>query len=152
MEQIELNPALAELAGLVGDWIMELSNAEFLPDRSTTLQGRTSFAWAEDGAILTMRQHADPPNTSRAVWLIGRDEFSPEYRVFYYDSRKVSRIYRMTWTAGTWTMWREAPGFWQRFECTIAGNGQSMRGHWKKSTDDGKNWQHDFDLTYRRPA
>jgi len=152
MEHVERNPALQELDTLVGDWITELSNAAFLPDPSATVRGQTSFAWAQEGAILVMRQGDKPPNPPAALWLIGRDETGEEYRVFYYDNRHVSRIYRMTFASRTWKMWREAPGFCQRFQCTMAEDCQSMSGFWEKSIDYGKTWEHDFDLTYRRSA
>lgn len=150
MQQLERNPALEELDVLVGEWVMEISNAAFLPDRSATVEGLTSFAWGQEGAVLVMRQGDRAPSPAAAVWLIGRDETEPEYRIFYYDSRRISRIYRMTFGGGSWTIWREAPAFWQRFRCTVAEDGQSMRGAWEKSTDDGRTWQHDFDLNYRR--
>src|SRR2546421_435489 len=94
------NPALSQLNFLVGEWRTELSNAEFLPDRSETLRGHTSFRWVDDGAFLAMRQSETPFGPPQAVWIIGRDQVQGKYEVLYFDRRPM------------------APGFWQRFECT----------------------------------
>lgn len=144
------NPALADVALLEGDWRMDISNASFLPDPSESVRGHSSFHWALDGACLVMHQGDPPPSPPAALWLIGRDEASPEYEVLYFDARRVSRVYRMSFDAGMWKMWREAPGFWQRFECKVAPDGASMVGEWTKSLDDGATWEHDFDIIYTR--
>jgi hypothetical protein len=149
-EPRQTNPALAQLALLEGEWQMELSNASFLPDPIATVRGHCSFYWVLDGAFLVMRQGDRPPSPPAALWLIGRDEALDGYTVLYFDARLVSRIYRMSFVGRTWRMWREAPGFWQRFECTIADNRSSMAGRWEKSMDNGASWQHDFDLVYTR--
>jgi hypothetical protein len=67
--------------------------------------------------------------------------------VLYYDARSVSRVYEMSFSERVWKMWREAPGFWQRYESTVSKNGKIITGHWKKSAD-GSKWEHDFDVTY----
>jgi hypothetical protein len=143
------NPALKHLEGLFGDWEMELSNASFLHSPSDTAKGPVSFEWLQDGAFLVMRmgdKQADPPD---AMWLIGRDESTPNYTVLYYDARSVSRVYEMSFSDGVWKMWRESPGFWQRYEGTLSNNGNTITAHWEKSSD-GTKWEHDFDLTYTK--
>jgi hypothetical protein len=50
-----------------------------------------------------------------ATLIIGRDEVGEEFTILHYDSRGVSRVYRMMFDDGAWRMWRDAPGFWQRF-------------------------------------
>jgi hypothetical protein len=144
------NPALSLLAFLVGEWRTEVSNASFLPDRSTALRGHTSFSWLEDGAFLAMRQFQSPSGPPQAVLVIGRDQGEADYEVLYFDRRPMSRIYHMSFDGKVWRMWREAPGFWQRFECTVPPDKRSLTGHWDKSTDDGSTWEHDFDIRYFR--
>lgn len=144
------NPALRRLGGLVGDWQVVISNASFLANPRETIRGHASFYWVLDGAFLVMHQGDRPPSPPAALWLIGRDEASDGFEVLYFDSRQVSRIYHMTFDAQTWTMWREAPGFWQRFECTLGDDGHTMTGRWNKSTDNGSTWEHDFDVAYVR--
>ncbi len=128
---------------------MDLTNAAFLPSPSAIVKGYAAFAWAEDGAFLEMRQGAKPPDAPSAVWLIGRDESGDEYRVLYYDSRGVSRVYSMSFKDGTWKIWRNSSGFFQRYEATVSPDGNSIHAHWEKSSD-GKQWEHDFDMHYTR--
>ncbi len=143
------NPALKELEFLVGDWQMELTNASFLPHSSDTVTGHVSFAWVEGGAFLVMYMGEPPPGAPDAAWLISRDESAPTYLVFYYDQRKVSRVYEMSFSDGTWKMWRNTKDFSQRFEGQISEDGNSIRAHWEKSTG-GSLWEHDFDVTYTK--
>jgi hypothetical protein len=143
-----INPALADLAPLIGRWKMELHNAAFLPEPDSRVTGSAEFDWIEDGAALAMRQSAGtgPP---AALWIIGRDESNVDYHVLYADSRGVSRIYQMRFHATHWQMWRTTPEFSQRFEAEIAGDAQTIKGEWTKSVDGGT-WEHDFDVEYIR--
>ena len=144
------NPALKPLEALVGDWEMELSNASFLPRPSDRVKGGlVSFAWVQDGAFLAMRMGDKPSVPPQALWLIGRDESISNYTELYYDARSVSRVYEMSFSEGVWKMWREAPGFWQRYEGRVSKDGKIITAHWEKSND-GTSWEHDFDITYAR--
>lgn len=137
------NPALKQLAMLVGEWEMELSNAAFLPNPTDTVKGQISFAWVENGAFLCMRMGDD------AFWLINRDDSQADYKVFYYDARSVSRIYEMSFSEHTWKMWRNSPTFSQRYEGKISSDGNTITARWEKSND-GTSWEHDFNITYTR--
>ena len=143
------NPSLQALEILVGDWDMELSNASFLPSSSDIVKGQVSFAWLEDGAFIMMYMGNKPPGTPDAIWLIGRDESASNYTVLYYDTRKVSREYKMSFSDGTWKMWRNSPDFSQRFEGKFNEDGNIITAYWEKSSD-GSTWEHDFDVTYTR--
>jgi len=143
------NPALKHLEVLVGDWEMELSNASFLPRPSDTATGLVSFEWAQDGAFLLMRMGDKALGPPEALWLISRDESTPDYTVLYYDARGVSRVYEMSFTDGVWKMWREAPGFSQRFEGKFSDDANTVTASWEKSFD-GTKWEHDFNVTYTR--
>jgi hypothetical protein len=48
-----------------------------------------------------------------------------------------------------WKMWREAPGFWQRYEGRVSQDGKTITARWEKSSD-GSAWEHDFDVTYTK--
>ena len=48
-------------------------------------------------------------------------------------------------------LWRDAPGFWQRYAGTLDPDGTTITGTWELSKD-GLSWNHDFDLSYRRIA
>jgi len=143
------NPALQDLEILAGDWEMELSNASFLPSSSTTVTGHVTLEWLEGGAFLVMYMGNKPPGTPDALWLISRDESTPNYIVLYYDARKVSRVYEMSFSDGTWKMWRNSPGFSQRFEGKFSHDRNTIAAHWEKSSN-GSTWEHDFDVTYTK--
>jgi len=55
----------------------------------------------------------------------------------------------MTFSGSVWKMWRQAPGFWQRFSGTLSDDGSSITAMWEKSPD-GSTWEHDFDLIYSK--
>ena len=143
------NPALQDLEILVGDWKMELSNASFLPHSSDTVTGHVSIKWLEESAFLVMYMGSQPLGTPDAIWLIGRDESTPNYVVLYHDNRKVSRVYEMSFSDGTWKMWRNSPDFSQRFEGKLSEDGNTITAHWQNSSD-GSTWEHDFDVTYAK--
>lgn len=143
------NPALKDLEVLVGDWNMELSNASFLPSPSDTVMGHVSIEWVEDGAFLVMYMGDRSLGTADASWLIGRDESMPNYLVLYYDARRVSRVYEMSFSDGTWKMWRNSPDFSQRFEGKFSDDGNTITARWEKSSN-GSTWEHDFDVTYTK--
>ncbi len=137
------NPRLNDLALLVGDWEMELSNATFLPHPADTVRRQVSFEWIEDGAFLVQRLGTD------ALWLISRDEEQPLYKAFYYDARAVSRVYEMSFADQVWTMWRDSAQFSQRFTGRVSADERTITAQWTKRIDQ-QEWEHDFDVTYRR--
>jgi hypothetical protein len=65
------------------------------------------------------------------------------------DSRGISRIYQMSLSEGVWKLWRDQPGFSQRFTGTFSDDGRTISGRMEKSSD-GLQWELDFDLTYTR--
>jgi hypothetical protein len=145
-KNIVRNPALLPLDVLSGEWAVELSEAAFLPDPNGEITMQVACEWIENGAFLVIRMPLDPPDS---LWLISRDDSSKDYTVLYFDSRKVSRIYQMSFHDNSWKMWRNSPKFSQRFEGILSGDGNSITARWEKSTD-GETWKHDFTLRYRR--
>jgi hypothetical protein len=143
------NSALQRLSFLTGEWDVESSSMSFHPDPSAVAHGRASFEWLEGGAFLVEHSEPDSPDFPRSISLIGPDDAAGTYCMLYYDSRGVSRVYQMSLNESSWDMWRDFPGFLQRFKGTLSGDGRSIRGHWEKSSD-GQHWEHDFDLTYTK--
>ena len=144
-----MNPALTDLAPLVGPWQMELYGAAFLPESDTRVIGSVTVDWIEDGAAIVIRQgKSDDP--AAAVWIIGRDDRDANFQVLYADDRGVSRIYQMSFAAPDWHVWRTTPEFSQRFDAVISSDERTISGAWKKSFDGGTTWEHDFNLDYIR--
>ncbi|MCC3314341.1 hypothetical protein [Nocardia africana] len=139
------NPAIADLAVLHGEWMIELSNTKFLPSPESRAQGRVVAEWL-DNTALVMRQIGDG---DAATWIIGRDQAESEYTVLYSDSRGSSRVYRMTLTDGDWQIWRTTTQSTQRFRGRVSGDGTGIIGEWEDS-EDGTTWARDFTLEYRR--
>ena len=143
----EINPALINLAFLIGNWDMKIFNTSFLPSLSEEIIAPASFEWYQDGEFLILKQGTQ--NTPHATWIIGRDQETDNYTVLYYDDRHFSRIYEMSFKNNIWKIWRNAPGFVQSFEGKVSIDQNTIIGAWGKSTD-GKQWEHDFDVTYSR--
>jgi hypothetical protein len=81
--------------------------------------------------------------------IIGLDDSTERFTMLYADARGVFRVYQMTLSDGVWKVWREAPGFHQRFTGTFSDDGATITAYWEGSRD-GSNWEHDFDLTYTK--
>jgi hypothetical protein len=67
----------------------------------------------------------------------------------YFDSRGVFRVYDMSIDDARWRLWRDAPGFSQRFIGTFAEGGETINGRWELCQDD-VNWNNDLQIDYRR--
>lgn len=143
------NLALDQLAPLLGEWNIEITSMSFDADPSAVVRGHSSFTWLEGGAFLIQRSEIPNSDFPTTTAVVGPDEEAATYRMLYYDSRAVSRIYRMTFSGGIWTLWRDFPGFSQRFQGTFSEDGKIITARWEKSAD-GSRWEHDFDLTYTR--
>ncbi|WP_339155903.1 hypothetical protein [Actinomadura luteofluorescens] len=137
------NPALDALDVLLGEWTAEVP-------QFGDAQGRVTIDRLEGGAFLRIRSQPPPPAPT-ATQLVGLDDSSGLYTVLYYDSRGVSRVYRMSFDGGVWKMWREAPGFDQRFTGTLSADGRGIQAAWEKSLDN-EAWEHDFDIFYTKRA
>jgi hypothetical protein len=131
---------------LVGTW-SAVGSHPMLPGK--TLHGKVSFGWMADQSFLVM--HSDPkePEVPTSVSVVGYDDDGDGYSMMYFDSRNVARIYAMTLTPKLWRLWRDAPGFAQRFEGTFKDGGQTIVGLWELCTD-GKTWKPDLEMTYTR--
>jgi len=143
------NPALERLAVFVGERNIEITSMSFNPDPSAVESGRSSFEWLEEGAFLIQHSEISATDWPRSIAVIGPDDAAETYCMLYFDSRGVSRIYKMTFHGGIWTIWREFPGFSQRFNGMFSDDNNVITARWEKSSD-GSNWERDFDLTYTR--
>ena len=148
-EPFKSNAALDELKPFIGEWDIRITNMSFDPEPSSVVRGHSLFAWLEGGAFLIQHSEIDHRDFPISTAVMGPDDEAATYRMLYYDSRGVSRIYRMTCSGGIWTLWRDFPGFHQRFHGTFSEDGTIITAYWEKSTD-GSNWERDFDLSYTK--
>jgi hypothetical protein len=143
--------ALSRLEALVGEWEMEASfDAGFFGPDSPPLThrgGHTTFEWLQGNFFMIQRSTPDDPRAPSAIMIIGPSETPDTFEQHYYDSRGVARVYKMTLSDGVWRLWRDAPGFWQRYTGRLSEGGKRIDGAWEKSAD-GSRWEHDFRLNY----
>jgi hypothetical protein len=136
------NPTLARLSAFVGSWRWEGSVGGQPIGR-----GQTVFGWQEGGAFLVEHADAEQAEFPSSTAIFGCDDTIETYCMVQVDSRGISRIYQMSLRDDIWKLWRDAPGFSQRFEGRFSDDGRTITGRWEKSTD-GAQWEHDFDLIY----
>jgi hypothetical protein len=139
--------ALGLLDVLVGEWTQEVTG-------HGDPTGTIVFEWTLDGRYLSQRSTLPAPFPA-SLALIEYDEATGDFRQHYFDSRGVSRVYRMTLTGSEWTLLRtEADfselAFAQRFVGTIADDGRSVDGRREQSHDGGETWELDFELRFER--
>ncbi len=144
-------PALSRLDALLGSWEMEVSfEAGYFGPGSPPVAdrgGHTTFHWLDGEFFLIQRFTVDNPAAPNGIAIIGMSDVAETFSQHYYDSRGVVRIYQMSLNDGIWKLWREAPGFWQRYSGVLADDGKTIKGAWEGSAD-GSHWKHDFDLNY----
>src|SRR4051794_38567887 len=149
----ERHPALTRLDVLVGRWTVQ-------PKVEGLGTGWTDIDWVEDGRFLRQVSDAEPvPDTAPRAWrennplpvtsLIGFDDAADEFSMLYADARGVHRVYRMTFADRVWRIWRDAPGFHQRFTGTLSADGDTIDGQWERSAD-GVDWVLDSGRPSRR--
>jgi hypothetical protein len=142
------------LEKLVGAW-----ESETIADGQVVARGLTVYGWLEDRKFLV--QHADGELTEAApeVWrenwplpstsIIGCDDATGGFTMLYADARNVFRTYQLAAEKDVVTMWRQAPGFHQRFVGTFDSEGNTITAMWERSQD-GVEWSKDFDMVYHR--
>ena len=141
---------LDRLNVLIGQWEMKASfEAGFFGPGTSPVTGRghTTFEWLEGRFFLTQRFVNGHPAAPSGIAIIGIGADPETLEQHYYDSRGVARVYQMTLEGGVWKLWREAPGFWQRYTGQISEDGAMIICAWEASAD-GREWKHDFGLTH----
>ena len=145
MQTPEPGSALKGLELLVGEWRMVGTHPAF----ATKVNGRSSFEWLQQGALLVWRFEWERPGPPSAISVIGHDDSARGLSMLYSDERGVGRIYEMSLENRVWTMRRESPGFSQRMTGTFSEDGNSITVY-GELTRDGSNWEPDLDVTYTR--
>jgi len=77
--------------------------------------------------------------------------FEDGLAMHYFDSRGVHRVYGVSFSDGVCRMWRNAPGFSQRFTGTFSNDRDTIGGLWMLSRD-ATTWDDDLTISFRRNA
>jgi hypothetical protein len=147
MDQPTAEEALKRLEPLVGEWILEAKPPDGPPWPG---EARATVEWHDSGAHLVVRSTVEMPEVPDSISIMGCDAANGTYFQLYSDERGVCRVYEMSiGEDGEWKLWREGAPFPQRFTATISDEGNTIAGRWEKAPD-GRTWETDFDLTYRK--
>lgn len=157
------DPILEPLNQLVGTWTTEASHPA-MP--GVVVHGTVIVEWLEGERFLLHRANSDHPDFPDSISIIGMTgsdrvdasqgvvtpaAVDSELRMHYYDSRGVFRVYSVSIDDTSWLIWRDAPGFSQRFRGAAVDGGDTIVGRWQLSHDD-RHWDDDLEITYRRGA
>lgn len=143
------NNSLNKLRFLIGNWKIKIYNTSFLKPPSETIEGKASFEWIDNQTFIIMRSETTKGGPPTSVSIMNLDDTNVQGVMSYYDSRGVSRIYNMSFADNIWKLWREAPGFNQKFEGVMGNDGKIIDACWYKM-EDGKTWMRDFDIKYEK--
>jgi hypothetical protein len=144
--------SLEALEPFIGEWSMVPVFQNMPP---LDAGARVTFEWLPGKKFLIERWEVPVPEAPDGIAIIGADPDSEgNYLQHYFDSRGVARVYKMSFQNGVWKLWRDERDFSpldfsQRFTGTFSDDGQTIAGAWEINHD-GKTWDHDFDLTYRK--
>jgi hypothetical protein len=139
---------ISSVRDLAGDWDLAVG----LPG-AEGIRGHVRFEML--GEILVQRTTVPVPGAPDSYGLaVAGDDGA--YVQHYFDSRGTARLYAMTFDGRSWTLERTTPDFspldfCQRFAGQVSADGATIAGEWLTSPD-GREWTHDFSMTYtRRP-
>jgi hypothetical protein len=153
------DPTLQALDRLVGTWKTEATHPA-MP--GVVVHGTVVIEWLEGKRFLIHRARSDHPDFPDSISIIGYMDqaradstgvapaaSAPQMQMHYFDSRGVFRIYDVSIDATAWRIWRDDPGFSQRFVGTPSADNATIAGQWQLRREDG-HWADDLAITYRR--
>ena len=144
---------LERLEPFVGEWRIE---APAFPLQAEIADAAcTTFEWTLGGAFLLQRSSVPVPEAPDSLSLMGPDG-DDAYTQHYFDARGIARVYAMTFDGRDWTLERHTADFsplpfHQRWLATFSADRNAIEGRWETSPD-GRDWELDFELAYRRVA
>jgi len=121
----ERDPRLEPFDALIGTWATEAIH----PMLDAVVPGSVTFEWIEGGHFLVQRSHNEHELFPDAICVIGAPEAGDGLVMEYFDSRGVRRTYGVSLDDELLRMWRDHPGFDQRFSATLGPD--AFEGQWK---------------------
>ena len=128
---------------LIGTWVTEATH----PELDAVVPGTTTFEWLEGGHFLIQRSRNDHKLFPDAISVIGAPEADDGLVMEYFDSRGVRRTYGVSLEDGVLRIWRDHPGFDQRFTATLGPC--AFEGQCQLARTPGE-WHDDLKVIYRR--
>lgn len=139
------NPRIEPFSPFIGVWRTMGSHPQ-MPGQ--VLEGRTSFDWHEGGAFVIMHSTIRQPEVPAAVAIFGSDD-NGAITMIYFDERRVSRHYQVSFEAGGMQWRRDDPKIAQTMRFTVGEGGRTISQVGRISQEGGP-WQDDLALTYSR--
>lgn len=127
------------LTRLIGSWDITMRHAAM----DEPVRGRQAYERVLDEAFVMLRWTYEHPDFPDAIALL--DDNS----CHYFDVRGVTRVFDFGINESGWTMIRRDEDFWQRSSATFVSPGE-MQAVGENSYDEGRTWQHDFQMSYLR--
>ena len=132
-----------EFDALIGTWDTVATH----PKVDAEVPGVVTFEWLEGRKFLIMRSRNEHEQFPDSISVIGAPEEGDGLVMEYFDSRGVRRTYGIALEAGVLRIWRDHPGFDQRFEAPLADD--AFEGLWQLAEERGE-WRDDLRVVYRR--
>jgi hypothetical protein len=142
-DMTDRHPALEPFDALVGTWATEATH----PAIDAVVPGEITFEWLEGRHFLVMRARTEHEEFPDSISVIGAPEAGDGLVMEYFDSRGVRRTYGIRLDDDVLRIWRDEPGFDQRFSATLGGD--AFVGRWQLARSPGE-WQDDLRMAYRR--
>jgi hypothetical protein len=142
-DMTEPDPILEPFGALIGSWVTEATH----PQVDAVVPGTITFEWLEGGHFIVQRSHNEHELFPDAISVIGAPEAGGGLVMEYFDSRGVRRTYGVSLEDGVLRIWRDHPGFDQRFTATLGPD--AFEGQWQLARTPGQ-WQDDLKVLYRR--
>jgi hypothetical protein len=142
-DMTDRDPALEPFDALIGSWATEATHPRF----EGVVPGTVTFEWLEGGHYLIQRSRNEHELFPDAIGVIGASEAGDGLVLEYFDSRGVRRTYGVSLEDGVLRIWRDAPGFDQRFTATLGED--RFEGLWQLAETPG-DWRDDLRVAYRR--
>jgi hypothetical protein len=139
----ERDPALEPFAALIGTWATDATHPMF----DGSVPGTITWEWLEGGHFVVQRSHNEHESFPDAICVIGAPEDGEGLVMEYFDSRGVRRTYGIALEDGVLRIWRDHPGFDQRYAATPADD--EFEGIWQLARERGE-WKDDLRMVYRR--
>ncbi len=137
------DPGLEPFEALIGSWATEATHPMF----DGVVRGSVTFEWLEGGRFLVQRSRTDHERFPDAICVIGAPEAGDGLVMEYFDSRGVRRTYGVSLDDGVLRIWRDHPGFDQRFAAKLGQD--AFEGVWQLAETPG-DWRDDLKIAYRR--